>query len=140
MTETLQASPSSARTEPAWKQRFRAARIGFPSWAREDPDHLLFLTNGSGKVEVHTWDGRSGAQKQLTDRGEGTGYRVPARLEPDGKRVWWFDDAKGNELGQWMRQPFAGGAIEPLTADLAPAYSAGELAPAFSAGLRPGRG
>ena len=140
MTETLQASPSSARTEPAWKQRFRAARIMFPSWAREDPDHLLFLTNASGKFEVHTWDRRSGEQKQLTDRGEGTGYRVPARLEPDGQRVWWFDDAKGNELGQWMRQPFTGGAIEPMTADLAPAYSAGELAPAFSAGLALGRG
>ena len=125
MTETLQAAPSSARTEPAWKQRFRAARVMFPSWAREDPDHLLFLTNASGKFEVHTWDRRSGEQKQLTDRGEGTGYRVPARLEPDGKRVWWFDDAKGNELGRWVRVPFGGGGPEQMTADLAPTYSAG---------------
>src|SRR5690348_16361377 len=123
MTETL-AAPQRASLEPQWKQRFRAARIMFPSWARDDADRLLFLTNASGKFEVHTWDRRSGAQKQLTDRGEGTGYRVPARLEPDGRRVWWFDDAKGNELGRWVRVPFEGGAAEEMTPELAPAYSA----------------
>ena len=134
MTETLTA-PSAARTEPAWKQRFRAARVMFPSWARDDADHLLYLTNASGKFEVHTWDRRTGAQRQLTDRGEGTGYRVPARLEPDGKHVWWFDDAKGNELGHWMRQSFDGGPIESVTAGLDPAFTADALSPAFSAGL-----
>ena len=134
MTETL-AAPTAARTEPAWKQRFRAARVMFPSWARDDADHLLYLTNASGKFEVHTWDRKTGAQRQLTDRGEGTGYRVPARLEPDGAHVWWFDDAKGNELGQWRRQPFGGGEVESMTAGLDPAFAADALSPAFSAGL-----
>ena len=124
MTETLSAQRPPARGEPAWKQRFRAARMMFPSWARDDADHLLYLTNASGKFEVHTWDRRTGEQRQLTDRGEGTGYRVPARLEPDGKRVWWFDDAKGNELGRWVRVPFGGGAPEEMTPALEPAYSA----------------
>jgi len=97
----------------------------FPSWARDDADRLLFLSNADGKFEVHTWDRRSGEQKRLTDRTEGTGYRVPARLEPSGKRVWWFDDAKGNELGRWVRVPFQGGAPQPMTPDLSPSYSAG---------------
>ncbi|HYK99284.1 MAG TPA: prolyl oligopeptidase family serine peptidase [Candidatus Acidoferrales bacterium] len=123
MTETI-AAPQRAALEPPWKQHFRAPRIMFPSWARDDADRLLFLTNASGKFEVHTWDRRTGATKQLTDRSEGTGYRVPARLEPDGRRVWWFDDAKGNELGRWVRVPFEGGAPEEMTPELEPAYSA----------------
>jgi acetyl esterase/lipase len=115
--------PDSAR-EPDWKRRFRAPRVMFPSWARDDADRLLYLSNAGGKFEVHTWDRRTGEQKRLTDRPEGTGFRVPARLEPDGKRVWWFDDAKGNEMGRWVRVPFEGGAPEQMTPDLPPAYSA----------------
>jgi dipeptidyl aminopeptidase/acylaminoacyl peptidase len=135
VTETLEARPRVATPEPDWKRRFRAARIMFPTWARDDPDRLVYLTNASGKFEIHTWDRRSGEQRQLTDRSEGTGYRVPARLEPSGQRVWWFADEKGNELGQWMRQPFAGGQIEEVTPQLRPAFTADALAPAFSAGL-----
>src|SRR2546428_4069229 len=120
----MERAPESAR-EPDWKRRFRAPRVMFPSWARDDADRLLFLSNEGGKFEVHTWDRRTGEKKRLTDRSEGTGYRVPARLEPSGKRVWWFDDAKGNELGRWVRVAFEGGMPEPMTPDLAQSYSAG---------------
>ncbi|MEK7863039.1 MAG: S9 family peptidase, partial [Chloroflexota bacterium] len=83
--------------------------------------------------EVHTWDRRTGERRRLTVRTEGTGYRVPARLETDGRHVWWFDDAKGNELGQWVREAFAGGDRRRMAADLEPAYSAGlALASAFA--------
>src|SRR3954462_4187412 len=99
MTETLTAQRPAARDEPAWKRRFRAARITFPQWARDDADRLIYLSNSGGKMEVHTWDRRVDRQQQLTDRTEGPGYRVPSRLEPSGERVWWWDDAKGNELG-----------------------------------------
>jgi dipeptidyl aminopeptidase/acylaminoacyl peptidase len=125
MTETATAERRATQQEPAWKRRFRAPRVMYPSWARDDADHLLFLSNAGGKFEVHTWDRRTGEQRRLTDRSEGTGYRVPARLEPSGQRVWWFDDQKGNELGRWVRQPFGGGEVEPLTPDLEPSYSAG---------------
>ncbi|TMB97999.1 MAG: S9 family peptidase, partial [Chloroflexi bacterium] len=76
MTETLEARPRSLTREPDWKRRFRAARIMFPSWGRDDPDRLVYLTNATGKFEVHTWDRRTGEHRQLTDRSEGTGYRV----------------------------------------------------------------
>src|SRR5512140_754642 len=112
-------------TEALWRKRFRAARVMFPSWARDDAERLLYLTNASGKFEVHTWDRRTDAKRQLTDRSEGTGYRVPARLEPDGSHVWWFDDAKGNELGRWVREPFDGGDRATIAPSLAPSYSAG---------------
>ncbi len=97
----------------------------FPSWARDDADHLVYLSNAGGKFEVHTWDRRTGEHRRLTDRSEGTGYRVPSRLEPDGKHVWWFDDAKGNELGRWAREEFGGGDRRTIARDLEPAYSAG---------------
>ena len=111
-------------TEAAWKRRFRAARIGFPSWARDDPQRLLYLSNASGKFEVYAWDRKTGRRWQVTDRPEGTGYRVPSRLDPAGQHIWWFDDAKGNELGRWVREPFTGGSRVTIAPNLAPSYSA----------------
>ncbi len=123
MTETVAAERRAP--EPAWKQRFRAARITFPQWARDDPDHLIYLSNAGGKFEVHTWDRRTGEHRRLTDRTEGTGYRVGSRLEPDGKHVWWFDDAKGDELGRWVREEFGGGDRRTIGKGLEPSYSTG---------------
>ena len=134
MTDTLAQPAPGGVTEPAWKRRFRAARVLFPHWARDDADRLVYLSNTSGRFEVHTWDRRTNTHRQLTDRPEGTGYRVPARLEPDGRHVWWFDDRKGDELGHWVRERFEGGGREPVLPDLPPAYSAG-LALVWSAGV-----
>jgi dipeptidyl aminopeptidase/acylaminoacyl peptidase len=129
MTETIAGAlprpKPSAHDEPAWKRRFRAARIMFPQWARDDADRLIYLSNAGGKFEVHTWDRRANTHRQLTDRSEGTGYRVSSKLEPSGKRVWWWDDAKGNELGRWVRERFEGGGAETIAPELAPTYSAG---------------
>jgi dipeptidyl aminopeptidase/acylaminoacyl peptidase len=113
-----------AVTEATWKRRYRATRTGFPVWARDDPDRLLYLSNASGRFEVYAWDRRSGGHRQVTDRPEGTGYRVSSRLDPSGEGIWWFDDEKGNELGRWVREPFAGGRPATVAPDLAPAYSA----------------
>ena len=125
MTQTITPSPAAARDEPQWKRRFRAARLGFPQWARDDAERLIYLSNAGGKFEVHTWDRRAGEHRRLTDRSEGTGYRVASRLDPSGTRVWWWDDAKGNELGRWVRERFEGGERETIAPDLAPSYSAG---------------
>ncbi len=125
MTETAAEKVRATQPEPVWKRRFRATRVTFPSWARDDPDRLIYLSNAGGKFEVHTWDRKSDAHRQLTDRAEGTGYRVPSRLEPDGRHVWWFDDAKGNELGRWVREEFAGGDRRTIATTLEPSYSAG---------------
>ncbi|MEP6693964.1 MAG: alpha/beta fold hydrolase, partial [Chloroflexota bacterium] len=110
-------------SEAPWKRRFRAPVVMFPTWARENPDRLLYLSNAGGKFEVYAWDRRTGERRQVTDRSEGTGYRVSSRLDPSGEWIWWFDDEKGNELGRWVREPWAGGARETIAAQLAPAYS-----------------
>jgi dipeptidyl aminopeptidase/acylaminoacyl peptidase len=94
-------------------------------WARDDPARLLYLSNVGGRFEVYAWDRLAATHRQVTDRPEGTGYRVASRLDPSGKTIWWFDDVKGNELGRYVREPFAGGARETVAPQLEPAYSAG---------------
>ncbi len=118
-------APTISATETAWKRRYRAGRTSFPLWARDDADHLLYLSNVGGRIEVYAWNRLIGTHRQVTDRPEGTGYRVASRLDPSGQHIWWFDDVKGNELGHYVREPFAGGARTLLAPDLAPAYSAG---------------
>jgi len=111
-------------SEAIWKRRFRAPVVMFPTWAREAPERLLYLSNAGGKFEVYAWDQRTGEKRQITNRSEGTGHRVPSRLDPRGEWIWWFDDEKGNELGRWVREPWDGGTRETIAPQLAPAYSA----------------
>lgn len=112
--------------EAAWRRRYRAPRTSFPAWARDAADRLTYISNEPGRFEVFAWDRATGARRQVTDRPEGTGYRVPPRLEPDGERVWWWDDDRGNEFGVWRAEPFGGGGTaEPAAPGLAPSYSAG---------------
>ncbi|MEX2046678.1 MAG: alpha/beta fold hydrolase [Chloroflexota bacterium] len=114
---------SDAMSEATWKRRFRAPVVMFPTWAREKPDRLLYLSNAGGKFEVYAWDKATGDRRQVTDRAEGTGYRVSSRLDPRGEWIWWFDDEKGNELGRWVREPWEGGQPETIAPQLASAYS-----------------
>ena len=109
--------------EATWKRRFRATTVMFPTWSRERPERLLYLSNAGGKFEVYAWDQATGERRQVTDRAEGTGYRVSSRLDPRGDWIWWFDDEKGNELGRWVREPWQGGPRETIAPQLAPAYS-----------------
>lgn len=110
--------------EAPWKRRFRAPRFGFPQWARERPERVVYGGNHEGTFEVYALDLVTGVERRLTSRREGTGYRVPPRIDPQGGEVWWWDDQGGSEHGVWRAQPFEGGAARMAT-DLAPAYSAG---------------
>lgn len=107
---------------PRWERRFRAARVSLPEWAERAPERALFVSNATGTYELYAWDRDSGAQRQVTDRANGTTDGV---LAPDGDVVWWFDDTDGDEFGVWMRQPFGGGADEVAVEGLAASYPAG---------------
>ncbi len=91
-------------------------------WADEAPDRALFISNATGTFEIYAWDRATGAQRQATDRPNGTTDGV---LTPDGAAIWWFSDTDGDEFGVWMRQPFGGGADEPAAPGLEPSYPAG---------------
>ncbi|OEJ60028.1 peptide hydrolase [Streptomyces agglomeratus] len=107
---------------PDWEKRFRAPRVSLPEWAEEAPDRALFVSNATGTYELYAWDRATGAQRQVTDRPNGTTDGV---LTPDGESVWWFSDTDGDEFGVWMRQPFTGGEDEPAAPGLQPSYPAG---------------
>ena len=109
-------------TEAAWRRRFRAARTTLPDWARDDPDRLLYASNAGGKWELHAWDRRSDTHRQVTDRPTGT---MRGQLDPEGRRIFWFNDERGNEFGRWVTAPFDGGSPEPLAPDVGPAYGGG---------------
>ena len=109
-------------TVAAWRRRFLAPGVSFPTWARDRPEHAVYSSNASGKWEVYAWGVAAGSHRQLTDRPEGT---RGARLDPAGRRAWWFDDALGSEFGHWAVQAFAGGPAEPAVPGLPDAYPAG---------------
>ncbi|MFJ9415268.1 S9 family peptidase [Streptomyces sp. NPDC101227] len=111
-----------SRDLPDWEKRFRAPRIGLPDWAEDAPDRSLFVSNATGTFELYAWDRATGAQRQATDRPNGT---TDGTLSPDGEWIWWFSDTDGDEFGVWMRQPFEGGPDEPATPGLDASYPAG---------------
>ncbi|MFJ6819999.1 S9 family peptidase [Streptomyces niveus] len=107
---------------PDWEKRFRAPRVSLPEWAEDAPDRSLFVSNATGTYELHAWDRATGAQRQVTDRPNGTTDGV---LTPDGRWIWWFSDTDGDEFGVWKRQPFGGGDDEPATPGIGAAYPGG---------------
>jgi hypothetical protein len=109
-------------TMPDWEKRFRAPRVSLPDWAEDAPDRSLFVSNATGTYELYAWDRATGAQRQVTDRPNGTTDGV---LTPDGAWIWWFDDTDGDEFGVWRRQPFHGGPDEEAVPGLEPSYPAG---------------
>ncbi|MCF3119332.1 S9 family peptidase [Streptomyces arenae] len=111
-----------AESAPDWEKRFRAPRVSLPDWAEDAPQRSLFVSNATGTYELYAWDRATGAQRQVTDRPNGTTDGV---LSPDGAWIWWFSDTDGDEFGTWLRQPFDGGADEPAVPGLAASYPAG---------------
>ncbi|WP_069884727.1 S9 family peptidase [Streptomyces luteocolor] len=111
-----------AESAPDWEKRFRAPRVSLPDWAEDAPQRSLFVSNATGTYELYAWDRTTGAQRQVTDRPNGTTDGV---LSPDGAWIWWFSDTDGDEFGTWLRQPFEGGADEPAVPGLAASYPAG---------------
>ncbi|MEU9188500.1 prolyl oligopeptidase family serine peptidase [Streptomyces sp. NPDC048484] len=137
MTESNGAVPPE-ETMPDWEKRFRAPRVSLPDWAEDAPHRSLFVSNATGTYELYAWDRGTGAQRQVTDRPNGTTDGV---LSPDGEWIWWFDDKDGDEFGIWRRQPFAGSGTDGANggAAVADVPAAPGLAPSYPAGLALGR-
>lgn len=105
-----------------WEQRFRAASVGFPRWARDAPDRLVLASNESGAWQVYAWDRASGLRRQVTDHPIGVLGGAPA---PDGSGVVWFHDVTGDEVGHWLVAPFEAGEPRPLAPGVPDAWSTG---------------
>ncbi|GGM77478.1 peptide hydrolase [Longimycelium tulufanense] len=92
--------------EARWRTRFTAPRTSLPDWARDAPDHSLYISNTSGVWEIYAWDRATDSHRQVTDRPNGTYHGL---VSPDGKTIWWFADTDGDEFGRWVVEPFHGG-------------------------------
>ena len=107
---------------PAWQQRFLAPRVFLPDWAEHAPDRCVLTSDLSGTTEVYAWDAATGSLRQATARRNGT---ATGAIDPEGARVWWFDDTDGDEFGFWRSQRFEGGPDEEVAPGLAASYPAG---------------
>ncbi len=114
----------SLDAQAPWKQRFRTPRVRWARLARAAPTRGLAASNKSGVVQLYAWDVPSGELRQLTHQPEG---KVFGYLSPDGRYVYYHDDAQGNEIGHYVRIPFEGGAPEDITPDLPPYSSLGDF-------------
>ena len=90
----------------AWEQRFRTPVSWLPEWSPEAPDHAVYASNQSGSWQIHTLDVPTGVTRQVTTDPVGLSDAVPIL---DGEGVLWFEDATGDESGQWVVQAFEGG-------------------------------
>ena len=95
-----------------WMERFRAPTILWTALAKAAPRRGLVASNESGLCQLYSWDRTNGDLRQLTHVAEGIarGY-----LSPDGRYVYFFEDASGNEIGHWVRVPFEGGEPQMAT-------------------------
>ncbi len=108
---------------PSWERRFRSPILSFPSWAADDPDHLVVASTQSGSYQLHAWDRRTGTIRQVTRDPVGVLEGRPTR---DGSGVIWFRDETGAEAGTYVIAPFGEDAgPEPLLPGLPKGWAEG---------------
>lgn len=110
---------------PRWQQRYRTPVVGFPTWSRHAPDHLVYVSSESGIYQLHSWDVATGERHQITHEPVGL---VSGEVSADGEWVLWHRDTTGDESGTWMAAPFVGGSPEPFAEGLPSGWDDG-LAP-----------
>ncbi|MBC8077769.1 MAG: S9 family peptidase, partial [Chloroflexales bacterium] len=99
-----------------WKRRYRLP-VTSAELARSAPERGLAVSNRSGVFQLYAWDVASGSMKQLTHTPTG---KISGYMSPDGRFVYYLDDASGNEIGHFVRLPFEGGEPQDITPDLPP--------------------
>jgi dipeptidyl aminopeptidase/acylaminoacyl peptidase len=102
-----------------WRERFRAAGISWARVATAHPGHGVVCTNLGGVSQLHAWDLSSGSLNRLTSEPTGVGGGT---ISADGRFVYFLKDKGGNEIGHYVRIPFAGGEEEDITPEM-PLYS-----------------
>ena len=106
-----------ANLSAPWTARFRVPLIRGVQIAARAPERGLVASNVSGTFQLHAWDVPSGRLRALTSRTTGV---IAGAISPDGRFVYYHDDAGGNELGHFVRIPFEGGPAVSLTPGVPP--------------------
>lgn len=106
--------------EAIWRRRFRAADIFWAVTAKQNPQRGLVCTNKDGIYQLYAWDVSTGELSQVTNQSAGV---IGGMISSDGNYIYFLRDQEGNEIGHFVRVPFAGGEVEDISPDL-PLYSA----------------
>ncbi len=100
-----------------WKKRYRAPAIVASRIAASNPKRGLIRSNKDGVFQLYAWDRHSNDLRQVTDQPAGV---VGGQISADGEFIYYLQDESGDEIGHYVRLPFAGGAAEDVTPDLPP--------------------
>ncbi|HSL44745.1 MAG TPA: prolyl oligopeptidase family serine peptidase [Anaerolineales bacterium] len=115
--------PLDLRPEAIWRKRFRTADIFWAVTAHKNPQRGLVCTNKDGIYQLYAWDVSTDELTQVTDQSAGV---IAGMISSDGNHIYFLRDEDGNEIGHFVRVPFAsegGGEAEDISPDLPP-YSA----------------
>ncbi|PSB33689.1 prolyl oligopeptidase family serine peptidase [Stenomitos frigidus] len=123
--------PPDFSDEALWKQRFRTPKILWAQLAAAEPQRGLVCTNASGVNQLYAWSVATQQLRQLTTHPEG---KSRGQIAANGRYVFYLEDQQGNELGHYVRVPFAGGKPQDLTPTLPP-YASTSLSEARSGRL-----
>ncbi len=97
----------SEGAEAPWRRRFRAARLSLPSWARDEPERLLYSSNAGGKWELTaeslTMLRELGAKARICECVEGLASMACAQGQPErGARLFGAAQALREAIGAPM--------------------------------------
>ncbi|MEZ4668020.1 MAG: prolyl oligopeptidase family serine peptidase [Anaerolineae bacterium] len=109
--------PLDTRPDAPWKQRYRAASIEWAEIATNNPARGVAYSNKDGIFQLYAWDLPAGTLRQITHQPAGI---MSGAISADGEYIYYHFDQRGNEIGHYVRVPFAGGEPEDLTPDLTP--------------------
>lgn len=112
--------PLDLSPEANWRKRFRATDIRWTFIAVQNPQRGVVCTNKDGIYQLYAWDILTGELRQVTDQPAGV---IWGMISSDGNYIYYLKDEGGNEIGHFVRVPFAGGTEEDLSPDFPP-YSA----------------
>ena len=107
--------------EANWRKRFRATDVRWAVLAEQNPERGLVCTNKDGIYQLYAWDVPTGDLVQVTRQPAGV---LLGMISSDGNHIYFLKDEGGNEIGHYVRVPFAegGGEVEDISPEL-PLYS-----------------
>ena len=102
MSQPTTSPAADSQTPDTWKNRLRAPAVSGGQIAALAPERGIAVKSHNGLPQLHAWDVASGEFRPLTDKPGGVSFGL---LSPDGTYVYYMDDAKGSEIGQYVRVP-----------------------------------
>ena len=112
--------PLDISPEAPWRKRFHATDIRWAVTAQQNPNRGLACTNKDGIYQLYAWEVPTGELRQVTHQPAGV---LTGIISSDGNSIYFLKDEGGNEIGHFVRVPFAeGGEAEDVSPEL-PSYS-----------------